>query len=373
MRQKGAETMTKPKKMQEMDFFKTWVKEQGIPVIGGYYVEDVTKVPVAHWDKLGGSAAHLDLVGGEEQSAAFIWEIPAGGSLNPQRHLYEEFIYVVSGRGTASVWYGSTSKRSFEWRQGDLFAPPLNAWYQLTNSQRDKPVRMFVVTGAPVFMNLFHNYDFIFNNDFEFKDRYHGEENYFSNAGTLLEISGSAWEGAHPVWETNFLRDTRTFDVPVLEQMGGGGFGIMNLELSQNTMEAHISQFPSGSYKKGHRHDAGAFIIHIAGKGYSFLWYDGEPKQRFDWREGTILVPGDSQWHQHFSTGKVPARQLALRWHGKKFRFGKRWGVDKDVKAGGDQIEYWDEDPDIRQIFEAQLAKEGLKSKMDPNLYRKGA
>jgi hypothetical protein len=34
------------------------------------------------------------------------------------------------------------------------------------------------------------------------------------------------------------------------------------------------------------------------------------------------------------------------------------------VKEGGDQIEYEDEDPEIREIYEAELAKEGLTIKM---------
>jgi hypothetical protein len=44
-------------------------------------------------------------------------------------------------------------------------------------------------------------------------------------------------------------------------------------------------------------------------------------------------------------------------------------GYDKDAKKGGDQIEYIDENPMIRKMFEDELAKEGLKSKMDESLY----
>jgi hypothetical protein len=36
----------------------------------------------------------------------------------------------------------------------------------------------------------------------------------------------------------------------------------------------------------------------------------------------------------------------------------------KDVKAGGDQIEYEDENPLVRRTFEEALAKVGLKSNM---------
>jgi hypothetical protein len=35
------------------------------------------------------------------------------------------------------------------------------------------------------------------------------------------------------------------------------------------------------------------------------------------------------------------------------------------VKEGGSQIEYPDEDPKVREMFEEALAKNGVKSKMD--------
>jgi hypothetical protein len=36
----------------------------------------------------------------------------------------------------------------------------------------------------------------------------------------------------------------------------------------------------------------------------------------------------------------------------------------KDIKEGGDQIEYEDEDPIVRRIFEEALGKVGIESKM---------
>ena len=38
--------------------------------------------------------------------------------------------------------------------------------------------------------------------------------------------------------------------------------------------------------------------------------------------------------------------------------------MDKSVKAGGMQIEYEDEDPRIHALFEEELTKRGLKSRM---------
>ena len=41
-----------------------------------------------------------------------------------------------------------------------------------------------------------------------------------------------------------------------------------------------------------------------------------------------------------------------------------------DVTEGGTAIPYWLEDPFLRKEYEETLAKEGVKSKMEPELYQ---
>ena len=77
------------------------------------------------------------------------------------------------------------------------------------------------------------------------------------------------------------------------------------------------------------------------------------------------MVPPEFWFHQHFNAGNTPARYLALRAAGKKFKgleklLRRRW----DVKKGGSQIEYEDEDPKIHREFEAGLAKAGARCAM---------
>ena len=56
--------------------------------------------------------------------------------------MFEALIYVVSGHGATTIWQLDGKKQTFEWGEGSLFSPPLNAWYQHFNGQGDKSVRL---------------------------------------------------------------------------------------------------------------------------------------------------------------------------------------------------------------------------------------
>ncbi|MDP2659358.1 MAG: ethanolamine ammonia lyase-activating protein, partial [Dehalococcoidia bacterium] len=199
--------------------------------------------------------------------------------------------------------------------------------------------------------------EFIFNNPFAFKDRYAGEDDYFTGAGK-----------AHPgrVWDSNFISDVPSFKLVEWERRGAGGRNIL-FELADNTLAAHISEFPVCTYKKGHRHGPGAHVIIISGEGYSLLWQEGKPRTRVDWHAGSMLVPPDLWFHQHFNVGAEPARYLALRWGSKKYRVSGSLGLTSDtILNTGNQIEYENEDPEIRRMFETELSKRGVESRMAP-------
>jgi len=168
------------------------------------------------------------------------------------------------------------------------------------------------------------------------------------------------------IWETNFVPDVTKRDLVEWKERGGGGKSMM-FQLSESCMPAHISEFGVGYYKKAHRHLSGAHVMILNGEGFTLMWKEGEPIQRYNWKPGSMIVPPDMWFHQHFNVGKEPAKYLAI--HGKfspKYKTTEKTyrGVDLDVKKGGDQIEYEDEDPKIREMFEEELAKRGVQSQM---------
>ena len=348
------------RKAEVMDTpYDRWITAQGIDVMRGFFVEDLYTVPLKWWDRVGGYGVYIMLDGTGYLDDAYVCGIPPGKSLNPQRHIYEALIYVLDGRGATTVWQTNGGKQSFEWQTGSLFAIPLNASYQHFNASGSEPARYFAVTNACFMMNLFHNLDFIFDNDFAFTDRFDpAADDYFSGKGTVY---------GRFFMTTNFVSDTHTIKLADYSERGKGSTN-MKFDLAQQTMGAHISEFPVGTYKKGHRHGPGAHVIILGGQGYSVLWPEGQEKRRVDWRAGSVVVPPNQWFHQHFNSGAQPARYLALRWNNWRFRFFRMTDGDgstyTSIKKGGGQIEFEDEDPAIHREFEDAMKKVGAQCRM---------
>jgi len=351
--------------MDNVPYYEKWQQGEGIPILKIFFVQDLKKVQLSHWDRVGGDGAFINMEGAEGTTGAYVCEIPAGKSLNPQRHLYEDMNYVLKGRGATTIWNDKGAKQTFEWQEGSLFALPLNAWHQHFNGQGNEPARLFSVNSMPIVFNLFHDADFVFNTPRDFTERFNGEPEYFSG-------KGKAYPGR--IWDTNFIADAGSFKLEEWKERGGGGSNVM-LEMANGSMAAHISEFPVGTYKKAHRHGPGFNVIIIKGQGFSLFWNEGEPIKRYDWHDGSVFTPPAMMFHQHFNTGATRARYLPPRLGSMKYSLGAGFGdiskVDKDVKAGGNQIEYSDEDPTIRKMFEEELAKSGTQTRMDPDLYKK--
>jgi len=264
-------------------------------------------------------------------------------------------IMILSGRGSTTIWNDAGARITFEWKEGALFAIPLNCHHQHFNGSGRDPVRYVAVTNAPPVINLYEDVDFVFNTKYDFKDRFSGEPDYFSSKG---EQKGF-------LLTTNFVPDAVNIPLITAAERGAGG-GHIRFNLAKGSMNSHISQFPIGTYKKAHAHGPGAHVIVLSGEGFSLMWPEGEEPQRFDWEVGTLIVPPNMWFHQHFNSGPTPARYLAFKHEGVAIRNAQ--GVPKawiSRRVGGDQLDYIDEKPEIRRLFATELAKHGQNSRMD--------
>jgi mannose-6-phosphate isomerase-like protein (cupin superfamily) len=352
---KGAESTEELPELEREDAYYAWQKREGVKVIRDFVFEDLNAIELADWPRKGGQGAIINIPNDALPNDAHIVEIPAGKASNPERHLYEEMVLILSGRGSTSVWFDDQPKQTFEWGPGGLFSVPLNAWYQMFNGSGSEPLRYMSVTNLPPMLRLFQNEEFIFNNPFQFRDRFSGEAGYFSGEGKL-------YRGRK--WQTNFVPDAANLKLYGWKERGAGGVNAM-LELPQSHLAAHISQFPVGTYKKAHRHGPGAHLVIMGGQGFSLLWQQPDDRRRANWkRGGMVIVPWEDCFHQHFNTGPEPARYLALRGGGASAIMPRNYGADVSIKEGGWQIEYEDEDPEIHRLFEEDLARHGAVCKM---------
>jgi mannose-6-phosphate isomerase-like protein (cupin superfamily) len=336
--------------------YEQWCDAQQVPIVRGFHIADLTEVATSPWPAKGASGAIIRLDGADETNGSYVLKVERGEATTWQRHVYEELFYVVSGRGAIETRFDGQIVRN-EWEPGAVFAPPLNVEYRFFAGT---DTTLYCVNAAPPVMNLFHNAGFADDNPYEFTDRTtpldDAVEGYFDSRGRLWKRPDGAG-----VWETTWIQDVNTFELPELVRRGGDG-RMVTFQLGDGSLIAHISQFPSGKYKKAHRHGPGANIVILNGQGYSLLWErDGDEPQRVDWGPNSVFVPPDMWWHQHFNSGTEPARYLAMRWGSRKHMINHNYeGTLVDRREGGNQIEYDEQSPDIDRLFADECARHGV-------------
>jgi oxalate decarboxylase/phosphoglucose isomerase-like protein (cupin superfamily) len=335
--------------------YQRWVRAEGLEIISGHYVPDLRTAPLKPWPRRGGAGVYINHDASRTSNDCYVCEIPPGKSLTAQRQLFEEMVLVLEGRGSTIVWDDSGHRIGFEWQAGAMFAIPLNCWHQHFNGSGSAAVRYVAVTNGPAVMNLYDDADFVFNTSYDFKNRFAGEPDYFS---PKTEPKGF-------LLPTNFVPDAVHLPLISAKERGAGG-GHIRFNMAKGSMSSHISQFPVGTYKKAHAHGPSAHVIILSGEGYSLMWSEGEEPRRYDWKAGSLIVPPNKVFHQHFNAGTEPARYLAFKHEVALIRNSQ--GVPTawiSRRIGGDQIDYSDEKPEIRSMFREALARHGMSPRMD--------
>ena len=362
--------------------YEQYMEDQGIPIHRGevgYY--DLRDLPLRPWKRMNAEGAFFDLSGTGGQQGTYILQIPGAGATVAEKHLYEEIFYVLEGRGTTEIWSEGESKaQTFEWQAGSLFSPPMNTWHRLVNASAS-PALLLGVTNAPPAFHIYRSQDFIFNNPYKFTDRYDAGTDYFQERELGTDpVTGRARNFG------NIIPDTVNTEIP-LDGQRGAGHRAFFWSLSGNTFNGFIAQYPSGRYSKTHAHDSGPIILCLSGKGYSITWPReagttpwkdgmGDLVQRQDYIPGGIVsaAPGDANWfHGHFGASAEPLRVLAFLGGFPRRTSGapgkEVFALNVNIKEGGNTIEYEDEDPQVRKMFEEQLAKVGAKFDMPEAVY----
>lgn len=355
--------------------YEDWAKKEGPPIVEGFSI-DVLAVETGFWPRYDCNGAFLHTRGRGDYCTAYALDIAPGKKTAPIKHLYEFFVYVLEGHGSTVIELPNGRRHSFEWGPKSLFAIPLNTRYQIFNGSGSERALLGCTHNATITMNLYHNDKYIFDNDFAFEDRL-GDPKYYEGDGDFIAI-----RPGRDLWETNFVSDLSDFKLHTWLARGAGGSHV-GFALADGTMHAHVSEIPTARYKKGHRHGDGVHIWAVTGTGYSMLWNQGDKDMiEVPWRHGVLYVPELWMFHQHFNTAKAPARYLAISLGSRRYPFtkAKRDGVagetDLDIKKGGRQVEYADQDPRLHRKWLDEIAKTGVSSDMgayiDERPYLKG-
>ena len=94
---------------------------------------DLPAVETRPWPRYEVNGAAVHLKGRGDFVSMFVLDLARGAASAPQRHLYEEVVYVLSGRGSTTIDAADGTRHSFEWGPRSLFAIPLNTRYRHFN------------------------------------------------------------------------------------------------------------------------------------------------------------------------------------------------------------------------------------------------
>lgn len=346
--------------------YRRWIEAQGVPIYHTYFVDDLRTIEVGAWEERECNAAVVVLTGQEYQMETRVTEIPPGQALPPVKFSLDDLIYVLSGRGLATIWTEGGPKKTFEWQPHSLFVIPRNYSYQLANAQGHLPARVLHYNYLPMAMSIIPEPRFFFDNPALQPDTdiLGGEEHDVYSEAKFIQ--GVAREGRTTggSWVASFFPDLMAWDK--LSSMGSRGPGAYSSGLAFpnfTTLRAGLPIMAAGTYKKAHAHGSGVAIVIPGGEGMSIMWPMGGEKQVYPWHEASMFAPPTLWFHQHFNLNANFAHYLTLH----PARNIEPSG--RSMVAGGTQIEFVDEDPWIHQTFEAELAKRGLRSLMNPEIY----
>jgi hypothetical protein len=340
--------------------YEKYMVSQELPIYRGHYA-NLPEIELAPWADHDCKAGFIYFQGMEDLHEGRVIEIDPGKTAAPSRMALEELVYIISGRGLCTVWAGDREKKTFEWGEHSIFMIPPNYTYQLSNASGTTPARILQTNYLPLGLLAAPNLDFFFKSDMVDYSHLYDTENLFSEA-ILTKPGGRNARSPQNLFVGNFLPDMATWDQ--LEPYYGRGAGGTTVYFrSRIAKGGHMSVFDAGSYKKAHRHGPGRVIIIPKGDGFTRVWPNLRPEEMetIPWKPGTCFTPPEQWYHQHFNVGTTDARYIAF---GSPSLFSGHNAV-----FGHQQFEYSEEDPSVREWFEAECAKRGMKSIIPEQAY----
>jgi len=345
-----------------------WMDSLGLPVYTGYYIEDLRTLELGHWRERGCDAAFIQLEGSQGVTETRVSEVPAREVLPPVRLAFDEVVYVASGRGATTIWSSGGERKSFEWGENSMFLLPRHHFHQFSNTSGSQPARLLHYNYFPLLLSASPDPSAFITTDrgdsAEPLTAVDLEAIYAEPTLKTIASEDVSWKRRGSVWVSAFFPDMSAWDKLTTTRNRGAGGRSVAMEFPGSEISCHMSMFPPQTYKKAHRHGPGRAIVIPAGEGYSVMWEEGKDKVVAPWKPGSLITPPNKWFHQHFNVGRQLARYLAFH---PPLQFDGH--AEKVEDRARDQIEYVDEDPAVRAMFEKELAKRGLTSVIPDEAY----
>src|SRR2546423_4095724 len=127
----------------ERDFYREWLKKSKVPMLEGYSLLDAAKQETQPWPEIGGRGLYLNFSGNVHMDGV-IQEIPAGKSLDPKRHFYEQIAYVLAGPGHTHI-RGRHQPQHVSWGGGSPVTLPGEPAHRRLYNDPAQPARLLVL------------------------------------------------------------------------------------------------------------------------------------------------------------------------------------------------------------------------------------
>lgn len=358
--------------------YDRFMADEGVPVLRAASLA-LRSVECGPWRRLGVAGAFLQMFGTEGRLGCALIEIAASGNTRPEKHLFEELVLVLEGRGTTELLVQDTDRRVlFEWQPGSLFSIPPNAVHRMVNATGAKAL-LLSGFNAPALLNPLGETDAVFANPFVFRNRFDDEVGHAIDDVEPDPVCGLA------LCRTQLVPDAIGCDLP-LDNRYSAGYRQLSLAMTGSGLVCAIGEHRPGRYAKAHILPASSVMIGLRGKGFSYLWPErsgptpwaddvGDTVLRIEHGPGLMMGagPGGGRWyHQVFNTGSVPLRHLV--WSVPDHPSGPPGEEMRDDTAvnladGGTVISYAREDAAIRAFYAAELLQCGQVNRMRDDDY----
>jgi quercetin dioxygenase-like cupin family protein len=320
-------------------------------------VVSFAKIPVKFDKEYGAMIARIG-EGRLVQMDATVVEVPPGGKLAPKKLLAEEIIYIVSGKGSTTMWTAGPNpkKVKYDWVAGDVLSPSLNVWREHANASSTEPARFLSMTSAPITRNLFGT---VPSSDDVFQDRWnkgvaqklekypdgkwstgqgdvslHKTDKSIMAAGHYLpDMIAGKWPAMSP---------TRNgFNIRPTGDASSGGSSMAGNRLFE--WEAREETKPR-IYDMYHRHPWEAVYLCVKGEMESRLTRVSdfsneklEPERVVTWKAGDLIISESNEYHSHH-TNVAGSRFLEFKVSGYFYRVGTSIPLTRNIdgKVSGD-------------------------------------